>query len=295
MRACVPPAAKLVEDARAFAKAKGIRSIRAGCTCSKTRPEPGAAAKGKCWVPCTAEAMRAATERKLHSLGLYPAGKSLPLDVYIMARNIKSEAGSGTGAEKLAIGEALVNRARAKGQSLQRIALYNGRYFGAQWGSNPAVASRQDPHWEDIVAADLVIGGRSGNIARGATHYFGPRAQDAMARAGKDAKDRWGVVHKWHGYDYGSLKGWGRPVQWVGQIPGIDIERQMLFRSVSSVDPGIFEAAKAALRPRATPSEILHASYCAPGIAGIGKGTWLAAAGLVALGAGAYYFLRYRT
>jgi hypothetical protein len=230
--------------------------------------------------------MRAGAEANLHRLGLYPADKPLSMDAYIMARNISSEAGSGTGAEKLAIGEVLVNRARAKGISFEKIALWNGTHFAAQIGNNPAVATARDPYWEDFVAAELVLSGESRNLTKGATHYFSPRTQDNIYRKGKDAKDRFEVYRRWTGW----------PAAWVGYVPGIDVERQMFFRvldlpSEQAFFDEMYPLGKQALLAKVTPSEVMAPIACAMPMDK--TPIWLAA-GVLALGAGAYYFLRYK-
>src|SRR5262245_17866967 len=61
---------------------------------------------------CSPEAMRAHAEALLRSSGWWPANKTLTLEVYTLARYVASEVGSGTTEERVAVGEAAVNRAR---------------------------------------------------------------------------------------------------------------------------------------------------------------------------------------
>lgn len=230
---CIPLAASQVEEARAHRKSRGMGAIRSGCSCNQ--PRPGKASK--CIVPCSPESMRATTEAKLRSLGLFKPRQRLSMKSYIMARNIGSEAGSrATGAEKLVMGEALVHRARESGKSFAQIAMYNGTRFAAQMGRNPAVATARDPFWEDIVAAELVLSGRSGNLGRGATHYFSPAGMDAGFRSGKLSRDRLMLYDQW-------TKG-GDLLTWVGYVPGININRQFLLKKQPKTAAGRAESAR---------------------------------------------------
>jgi hypothetical protein len=219
--------------------------------------------------------MRATTEANLIASGLYPAGKRLDLQTYIMARNIGSEAGSSaTGAEKLVMGEALIHRARESGKSFAQIALFNGTRFGAQLGSNPAVATARDPFFEDIVAAELVMSGASGNLGRGATHYFSPNGMDAMKRRGAGTRDRFALYDQW--------TSGGDLIAWVGYVPGVNTDRQFLLKKLPKTDAGRAEFAR--MRPigrralaNRTPAAVFDAPVCSrfsiegskPGFAGI--------------------------
>jgi len=225
--------------------------------------------------------MRATTEANLRRLGLYPSGKELSMDTYIMARNIATEvSGDGPGAELLAIGEVLINRAQLKGISFEKIGMWNSQYFAAQVGRNPAVATAKNPQWEDIVAAELVMAGESRGFTNGATAYFAPRAQD------KDPKGRFGTYDRWTGW------GWA----WVGYVPGIDFESQMFFRELNlpaeqRFFDEMFSLGKQALMAKTTPRAVMMPVACAMPMDK--TPIWLAA-GVLALGAGAYYFLRYK-
>lgn len=233
-------------------------AVRSGCKCSSLRSR-GPGKPAKCFVPCSPEQMRATTEGNLHASGLYPPHKRLDMQTYIMARNIGSEAGSrATGAEKLVMGEALIHRARQSGKTFAQIALYNGTRFAAQLGRNPAVATARDPFWEDIVAAELVMSGASGDLGRGATHYFAPNGMDALKRRG-GSRDRFELYDEWTS---------GRDLlTWVGYIPGIDINRQFLLKKMPKSAAGRAESAR--MRPlgrqalaRPTPHHIIDAPVC---------------------------------
>lgn len=244
---CQPAAARTVERVQAQRRAARVGSVRSGCR---------AGTDGV--VRCDPERMRQAAEAFLRETGFFPRSKSLSFDVYAMARNIKSEAGSGTGSEKLAIGEALINRAREKGVSMFSL-MSRGGFFSRQRGCSPCVSSRQDPEVEDIIAAELVLAGKSGGIARGATHYFSPRSQNASFRRGTTSKDALTIYNSW--------TGGGDLLAWVGYVPGIDLGRQMFFRRMPKSDAGRqFHAAmrligRSALQ-QSTPPEVLAAPLC---------------------------------
>lgn len=258
-KACIPAAAGEVEQARALRKSRNMGAVRSGCGCTSFRSRSAGKPK-KCFVPCAPEKMRATTEANLHASGLYPPGKRLDLQTYIMARNIGSEAGSSaTGAEKLVMGEALIHRARQDGKTFAQIALFNGTRFGAQLGKNPAVATARDPFFEDIVAAELVMSGASGNLGRGATHYFSPNGMDFMKRTGKGTRDRFDLYDEW--------TSGGDLLTWVGYVPGINIDRQFLLRKMPKTAAGRAESAR--MKPlgrqalaNPTPASVFDAQVC---------------------------------
>lgn len=245
---CIPRAAGDVDAERARRSLRNIGSLKTGCT-----PDSSGV------IQCSPERMRATTEVKLRSLGLYGPREKLSMAVYAMARNIHSEAGNrATGAEKLAIGETLVTRSRQKGVTQLKLMTRNGK-FAKQKGCNPCVSSARDPAWEDIYAAELILSGRSGNISRGATHYFAPGAQDALFRSGRVSKNRSQVYELWtSGRDL---------ITWVGYVPGVDFERQMFFRKMPQTPAGRAEHARVrpigrqALTSR-MPESFLRASEC---------------------------------
>lgn len=168
-------------------------------------------------VPCDPEKLRAATEVALHRLELYPPGKRLSMEVYAIARNIASEAGSGSATEKAIIAEVAFNRARHEGWTLGRVLMKDGTRFGRQRGQNPAVSTRRNPRWEDMVAAELVASGLVSELAAGATHYWSPRTIDWMHGEGRHRDDRWSLYERWSKW-----------AGWVGPIAGIDHNRQFL-------------------------------------------------------------------
>jgi hypothetical protein len=120
--------------------------------------------------------------------------------------------------EQIAVAEATTNRVGLTKLPLLRQMMRDGRLFSRQMGSNPAVATSKDPWYENIVAADIVMTGRSGDFARGATNWFSRKyIADPVA-----IYKRWTMSYR--GY-------------WVGHLPGIDAARFMLLK----LDPEYYE------------------------------------------------------
>lgn len=218
-------------------------------------------------VSCDPDVMRARTEEQL--------GRPLSLDAYSVARNVASEAGEGTLAEKIAIAEAAVNRARADGISISRLVMKDGRRYAKQSGLNPRVASSQDPMLEDLVAAELALAGRTGRLARGATHYFAPRYYGETSL--RELFQRW-------------ASGWGSPTMglaWVGPIAGVRPRSQFFMRATtkSGASSAYQAGLEAALYGEAPPEELCQKSSA---------GTVVAFLGLAALGGAAWYLWKRR-
>lgn len=262
---CLPSAARRVELEAALAQAKGAGRLSTGCPIGEEKTS---------LISCDPEAMRKKTEELLRRWGFYSSSKRLTMDVYAMARNIASEAGSGTGAEKIAIGEALVNRAREKRVTMFSLMTRDG-HFGRQYGCNPCVSSARDPSWEDIYTAELVLSGKSGNLIKGATHYYAPADQDAMFRSGRDPKDALTVYDKWTAGSSGALT-------WVGYIPGIDIRRQFFMKASQGPVPADWRATGRAAVTAKMPPGIFDAKTCGAGSTLAVVGVGMAVSTLVA-------------
>lgn len=175
-------------------------------------------------VPCKPEVMRASAETQLAQRA--PTGTfngKLSLDAYTLARYMQSELGSGTLEERVAIGEAAVNRAKMQNMSVSTLLLNNpvtnaanrgwyGPIHGVGTGTSTApykrwAATSADPTVLTTLLAVLVMDGRSGNFSRGADDQDGPEywiPQGAAALAnyvrGLAAKGKY----------------------WVGPLPGVD-------------------------------------------------------------------------
>lgn len=172
-------------------------------------------------VPCDPEKMRQATEDILHELGIYPKTKKLSLTVYALARAIASEAGdTATPEEAVAIGEASLNRVKILGGTIESHLMKDGKYFGRQRGSNPAVSTSHDPTIENIIAAEMVASGMTKDFVKGATNWFSPRY----------IKDPLTLFDSWTGSQE------GRPqMAWIGHLPAIDVKRFLFLRYAPSL------------------------------------------------------------
>lgn len=188
-------------------------------------------------IPCQPEKLRAHAEawlREAHPELLAQMGGALSLEVYTLARYIQSEIGSGTVEERVAVGEAARNQARAwkladgvLGLLLYRqpIGHVNRGWYGPIHPSAGTVAApygrwastRQAPTVATLACAHLVASGESGDFARGAITQWGPdhpalgldTAEKVLA-----AMRRQAVKHRHY---------------WVGPLPGVDPWATQLF------------------------------------------------------------------
>lgn len=174
-------------------------------------------------VPCKPEAMRASAETQLRQRAPAAFSGKLSLDAYTLARYMESELGSGTIEERVAIGEAAVNRAKRQNMSVSTLLLSNpatsatnrgwyGPIHGVGTGTSTApygrwAATSADPTVLTTLLAILVMSGGSGNFSRDADDQDGPEywiPQGATALAnyvrGLAAKGKY----------------------WVGPLPGVD-------------------------------------------------------------------------
>lgn len=216
-------------------------------------------------VPCSPESLRAYTEAAVKALGLYPHDRKLSLDAYSIARNVRSEAGSGSVPEKVAMALAAIDRARADKSTISKVTMKNGEAYARQSGVNPAVATSKDPTWEEIVIAELALLGTFGDYTHGATHYFSPNSMDGLHRREPSRyKDRFGTYATW-------TSGWGSTregMAWVGPIAGIDPNEQFLMKRVLKSDPywkQQYDAGLAMLKSRRAPEADVGPCSIAPG------------------------------
>lgn len=135
-------------------------------------------------VQCPPESMRVAAAAKLAAMGL-PA--NLSLNAYALARYMQSEVGSGSIEERVAVGEAAVNRAKLRGKSVADLLLRaqapthpNYDYFGPIHGGSVETApygrwaaTSKDPSVSTALLAMLVESGRSDNFSNGADDQDG--------------------------------------------------------------------------------------------------------------------------
>lgn len=173
-------------------------------------------------IPCAPEAMRAAAEAKMRSLGY---AIDLDLATYTLARYMHSEVGSGTIFERVAVGEAAVNRAKMErlSRGVLSLLLYRqnssspnygwyGPIHGVGTGTSTApygrwAATSRDPTVLTILLAQLIMSGASQNFNRGADDQAGP---EYWAPQGQTALNNY----------VRSLANKGK--YWVGPLFGID-------------------------------------------------------------------------
>lgn len=192
----------------------------------------GCAVNGAGNIPCQPEAMRAAAEAKLRSLGYQ---LSLSLNAYTLARYMQGEVGNGTIEERVAVGEAAANRARMSKTDINGLLLYRqapghpnrgwyGPIHGIGTGTSTAPYGRwattaADPTLLTLLLANLVETGATGNFAMGADDQDGP---EAWISQGQTALNNY-VKRLANSGKY-----------WVGPLPGVDPWRTFL-----QITPGI--------------------------------------------------------
>jgi len=164
----------------------------------------------------------------------------LTLDEYTAARLVASEHGSGSVIDMAAIIDTEVNRAERRGRKLFESLTWKNT-FGKQ-GSRRRASTRLDPYEIHVQVARDVLSGRRRGISQGATQFFDPRVQLAMASEGKACAplvilERWSFDFPWlveagkrKGCELDRRKQGTELLEWVGEIAGIDPTRLMLLR-----------------------------------------------------------------
>lgn len=132
---------------------------------------------------------------------------SVTLAEYTAARLIASEIGRGSPEEMAAVVDVLLERS----SDLTAYLTHDGRY-GRQ-GSTRAASTARDPDTRHLAAARAVLGGDARGITHGASHFFSPRAQDALHRRDPDRTPR-GALEQ--------LEHWSADLAWIGPVAGID-------------------------------------------------------------------------
>jgi len=126
-------------------------------------PEPG-------YVPCNPEGLRQAAEKQLVAWQLWPRGTELPLDVYSAARMIRP---GQTIEEKAAMLECIMRQADAREMSVSDLSFahrHNLRLYGT--GQSRRISTELDPVAGDIVLAEFVLSGATGNFTRGGDSWI---------------------------------------------------------------------------------------------------------------------------
>lgn len=196
------------------------------------------------FVPCPVEKLRAHAEKILNGLGIWK-GK-LPLAVYLLARNVKSEIGNGTVEEKMTIALTTKNEAKRRGKSVEDLILLNGGARGSD-GACRTRLSAQEP-----ISCRLPFVGKINDPVRGSV--FGrftssskePDAEAIMiaafalrgdagvspndfVRGGNDQAASFIINPK----DSARRK----KQYWVGALPGVNARHVMIMRTRPDLDP----------------------------------------------------------
>lgn len=183
-------------------------------------------------IPCAPESMRANAEQRLRQAGYL---SSLSLDTYTLARYMQGEVGNGTLEERVAVGEAAVNRARMERTTITGLLLYrqpaghpNRGFYGPIHGVGTGVSTAPYGRWATTAAdptllttllADLITSGQSDNFAMGADDQDGPEAWISRGQSALTSYVR-------------NLAARGK--YWIGPLPGVDHWRTFL-----QVTPGV--------------------------------------------------------
>jgi hypothetical protein len=192
-------------------------------------------------VACAPEVMRARAEAQLQRIAPRLFRGPLSLETYTLARYMQSEVGDGTIEERVAVGEAAVNRARR--ERLRRgvldLLLYrqlpghpNYGFYGPIHDRPEGCAARglpkfcapfgrwastaKDPTVLTLLLADLVMSNRSGNFARGADDQVGLEYKETFSDPAAYVRAK---------AAQGSY--------WVGPLPGVDHWRTFLTRELN--------------------------------------------------------------
>jgi hypothetical protein len=168
-------------------------------------------------IDCDPEAMRARAEQFMRAHG-YQINVDLP--TYTLARYMHSEVGSGTIEERVAVGEAAVNRARLEKlpQGVVSLLLYrqpSKRYGEIQRGGTGRwAATSRDPTILTLLLANLITSGQSGNFNDGA-----------------DDQDGLEYITYFPSADWKVRDEAKRGKYWVGPLPGVDHWKTWLWRT----------------------------------------------------------------
>jgi len=115
------------------------------------------------------------------------AAGDLDLEVYSLARMIRSEEGRSNVAAKTAVAFAAVNRARTAGQSVTALLTMGNKgngYYGPQNTGGRYATTEQDPYEGDAAIAAIALGGYAADPTSGATNFDRPKLQDLLLTRG---------------------------------------------------------------------------------------------------------------
>lgn len=184
-------------------------------------------------------------------------------DEYTLARMIASEDFSGSPTTLACLGDAEVNRAEDKGQSVTAHAT-GGQGYGSQGGARP-VSTARPPAPRHLLTARLLlrgfwfIGAPARGVSHGARLFFSPSAQLSLMQShGIESYcppdvilKRWTYSLPWGSTrcSLGSTRGSGQ-MEWVGPIDGVDPWRQMFLRPRTSQQDFLYSEALKVIESR---------------------------------------------
>lgn len=151
----------------------------------------------------------------------------LDLNTYALARMVQSEMGSASALNLLVLAESARNEARHRGQSVSSLLLHstmaraNGLF--SEQAAGKWASTRLDPNERHAAAARAALEDGS-DLIRGARDFFDPKSQDS----GQQGAHKLRITSEQY-----IAKNAARHLQWVGEIPGIDPYRLMVFGDVS--------------------------------------------------------------
>jgi hypothetical protein len=182
-------------------------------------------------VACTPENLRKNAEAQLKAIDWWPKNRPLTLETYTLARYMASEVGSGTPEERVAVGEAAVNRAKLQKlpKGILSLLLYrqgnpshpNYGWYGPIHGEAGVqtapygrwAATSRDPSVGDIILAELILAGLTDNFNRGADDQAGYQYAKAFPNPANSMRNQ-------------ASKG----NYWVGPLPNVDHWHTTQFR-----------------------------------------------------------------
>lgn len=160
------------------------------------------------------------------------AAGNLDVETYSLARAIGSETGGSASAlEKAAIGWSLVNRAKARGWTVTKLATNTSRFgnrnlYGSQEHGR-VMSTARDPTDADVYVATMLLSGEWPDPTNGSTAFFSPRAQRVL-------HEQWVRDERTTRYQTPEeiVESWREDGLEPVVVAGIDPERQTFFRPV---------------------------------------------------------------
>ena len=163
------------------------------------------------FAPCQPEALRNHAEKKAREFDLKI--DKVSLDLYSLARLIRSEWGAASVEMKVSAAECVRNQAKRLGSSIAKLLLQNahGENLYGRITQGRAYDTSLDPTAGDLKIADFVLSGTSGDFARGGTNYISL----AHLRA--------------HPKPLQAVADWMERNTWIGPLAGVAVPQMLIF------------------------------------------------------------------